>query len=260
VTAEPSGGGPGDGSNRKLAGWVFVEDLDGLELEPGDAHHLGRVLRLRPGQEVGASDGAGRWRPCRVSAAGAALRLEATGPVAAEPAPEPPVTIGFSLVKGDRPELVVQKLTELGVDRILLLAAARSVVRWDDARTARGMARLRQVAREAAMQSRRTRLPEVVGVTTVAEAATTLGESGGLCEQGGSARPSLRRPALLVGPEGGWDPLEVASGLPRVGLGPTTLRAETGAITAAVLLCALRSTTVREVSGGPHPYELGRMT
>lgn len=249
-----------DGERRGLAGWVFVDDLDDLELNPGDAHHLGRVLRLRVGEEVGATDGAGRWRRCRVAAGGAAVRLEPDGSLVTDPEPQPPVTIGFSLVKGDRPELMVQKLTELGVDRILPLAAARSVVRWDEGRADRGLARLRHVAREAAMQSRRSRLPEVAEVTGVAEAARALRDIGGLCEQGGGQRPSLGRPALLVGPEGGWDETEVACGLPLVGLGPTTLRAETGAIAAAALLCGLRSATVREVSGGSHPYELGPMT
>jgi len=177
----------------------------------------------------------------------------------ADPAPQPPVTIGFALVKGDRPELVVQKLTELGVDRILPLAAARSVVRWDPERAARGVARLAHVAREAAMQCRRSRLPEVGDVVTVAAAAAALREIGGLCEQGGTEVPSLRRPALLVGPEGGWDGAEEECGLPLVGLGDATLRAETAAIAAAVLICGLRSATVGEGNQASHPNELGPM-
>lgn len=232
------------------AAWVFVDDLDGLGLSPADAHHLGRVLRLRQGEAVGVSDGDGRWRPCVVVASGE-VRLEATGPVVTEPLPHPPVTIGFSLVKGDRPELVVQKLTELGVDRIVPLAAARSVVRWDEARARRGVGRLRQVAREAAMQARRPRLPEVAMLTTVAAAAHAAGASGALCDQGGTAPLGLARPTLLVGPEGGFDPAELGCGLPTVDLGPTTLRAETAAIAAAVLLCGLRATTVGE-RHGPH--------
>jgi len=153
-------------------------------------------------------------------------------------------------VKGERPELVVQKLTELGVDRILPLAAARSVVRWDPARAARGVARLRQVAREAAMQARRTRLPEVADVATVVAAARAAGSGGALCDQGGATPLGLARPSLLIGPEGGWDPDELRCGLPTVGLGPTTLRSETAAIAAAVLLCGLRAATVGE-AGGP---------
>jgi len=177
---------------------------------------------------------------------GPVVRVEAVGPVVTEPEPRPRVTVGFALVKGDRPELVVQKLTELGVDRILPLAAGRSVVRWDTERASRGVARLRMVAREAAMQCRRARLPDVAEVASVAAAAVEVAGTGGLCVQDGPGRPSLRRPALLVGPEGGWDDAELGCGLPLVGLGPTTLRAETASISAAVLLCGLRSATVRE--------------
>jgi len=231
------------------AAWAFVDDLEELGLAPADAHHLGRVLRLRVGESVGVSDGAGRWRPCVVAAAGD-VRLEPAGPVRTEPAPHPPLTIGFSLVKGDRPELVVQKLTELGIDRILPLAAARSVVRWDPARAAKGVARLRQVAREAAMQARRARLPEVADVQTVAAAAQAAGVGGALCDQGGATPPGLARSTLLIGPEGGWDPDELRCGLPTVALGPTTLRSETAAIAAAVLLCGMRAGTVGE-AGGP---------
>jgi RsmE family RNA methyltransferase len=110
------------------------------------------------------------------------------------------------------------------------------------------------------MQCRRARLPEVGDLTTVAAATATLGTGGGLCDQDGSCRPSLRRPALLVGPEGGWDDDELRCGLPRVGLGPTTLRAETAAIAAGVLLCGLRSATVREENFRSHPNELGPTT
>ena len=250
--ASPAAPGPG------WAAWAFVEDLEAPELDPADAHHLGRVLRVRPGEPVGVSDGGGQWRPCAVTAVdGRGVHLEPLGAVATEPAGRPAVTVGFSLVKGDRPELVVQKLTELGVDRIVPVAARRSVVVWDPERGARKLARLRQVAREAAMQSRRPWLPEVTDTTTVAAAAATLGAAAALCHQGGVARPSLRRPALLTGPEGGWDEEELATGLPLVDLGPTTLRAETAAIAAAVLLCGLRSATVREEGPDPHPCELG---
>ena len=265
MTPEAPGGADRPGPERPhradrtpLAAWVFADDLDELELSPPDAHHLGLVLRLRPGEEVGVSDGTGRWRSAEVAAVdGSTVRLTPAGPVLNEPAPRPPVTVGFSLVKGDRNELVVQKLTELGVDRILPLAAARSVVRWDAERAARGVARLRQVAREAAMQSRRAHLPEVADVAPVAAAAAALRSTGCLCQQGGGGTPSLRRSALLTGPEGGWNQAELACGLPLVGLGPTTLRAETAAMAAAVLLCGLRSATVGETGSSPHPNELG---
>lgn len=220
-------------SRQGTAAHVFVGDLDVLDLDPEDQHHLARVLRLRKGEAVSVSDGRGAWRPVTWTGEG----VEPAGPVEHEPASQPTVTVGFAPVKGDRPEWVVQKLTEVGVDCIVALAAERSVVRWDGERADRNLARLRKVAREAAMQSRRTRLPKVRGVVPFADLAP--GEGVALAEPGGEP-PSLDRPVVLVGPEGGWSAAELAAEVPRVGLGPSVLRAETAAVAAGVLLCALR--------------------
>jgi 16S rRNA (uracil1498-N3)-methyltransferase len=198
-----------------------------------DRHHLERVLRLRPGEEVTVADGAGRWRPCRFGPA-----LEPAGEIVVEVPPRPPLTVAFALTKGERPEWTVQKLTEIGVDGIMPFVAERSVVRWDEAKAARQVERLRRVAREAAMQSRRAFLPavaDVAGFPDVAsrpDAALAAGDGG---------PPDLARPCLLVGPEGGWSDAELAFGLPRVSLGPTVLRAETAALAGAVLLAGLRA-------------------
>src|SRR5690606_13757029 len=115
----------------------------------GDRHHLERVLRVRPGTPVSFADGTGRWRAGRFGAS-----PEVDGPVRAEPRTAPAVTIAFALVKGERPELVVQKLTEPGADVVVPFDAARGVVCWDDVRAARNLDRLRRIAREAAMQCR----------------------------------------------------------------------------------------------------------
>ena len=211
---------------------VFVTDLDQPELDPRDRHHLERVLRLRPGAIVTLSDGAGRWRVARFG-----LAVEPDGPIELVPAPEPLITIAFALVKAERPELAVQKLTELGVDRIVLYVADRSVVRWDDERAEHHMERLRRVAREASMQSRRVRLPGVVWSATFAAVAEAPGAA--LAERDG-APVDLMHTTVLVGPEGGWSPRELDQGLPRVVLGPHVLRAETAAITAGALLVAAR--------------------
>ncbi len=146
---------------------VFVPDLAAPELDAGDRHHLERVLRLRAGEVVTASDGAGRWVTCRW-VGGAALEID--GEVVVEPEPTPRVTVVFSPVKGERPEWAVQKLTELGVDRIVPLVAARSVVRWAGDRGEAVVARWRRVAREAAMQSRRAWLPTVEGAVSFGDA------------------------------------------------------------------------------------------
>ncbi len=216
-----------------LAAHVFVDDLDALNLTREDAHHLLRVLRLRDGEAVSASDGAGRWRSCVMGSTGV---LEATAPVQIASPPAPMVTVGFALTKGDKPEFTVQKLCEIGVDRIVPIQASRSVVRWDDAKVARNLERWRSVARAASMQARRVWLPEV---TDVMMPTAVAGPGVAFAHPGGQA-VSLDAPTILVGPEGGWTDEEIALSAARVDLGPTTLRAETAALAAGVLLTALR--------------------
>jgi 16S rRNA (uracil1498-N3)-methyltransferase len=211
---------------------AFVDDLERPELGAPDRHHLERVLRLRAGASVTVSDGAGSWRLARFGSA-----LEPDGPIELVEAPAPAITIACALVKGERPELVVQKLTELGVDTIVLFAAERSVVRWDDVRATAHVERLRRVAREASMQSRRVRLPGVVWSATFEAVAATPGAT--MAERDGGA-VSLEHPLVLVGPEGGWSPREAGAGLTRVSLGPNVLRTETAAMAAGALLVAAR--------------------
>ena len=220
---------------------VFVDDVDAPVLSSGDAHHLRRVLRLRPDEIVAVSDGAGRARPFRFGPP-----LEPAGDASYEPAPSPAITVAFALTKGERPEWVVQKLTEVGVDTIVPFVAARSVVRWDEGKAAREVERWRRIAREAAMQSRRVWLPEVDQVRDFATVVDAMGAGASLADLAGGA-PALSRPAVLVGPEGGWSDDERACGLPVVGLGRHVLRAETAAVAAGVVLSALRAGLI----GGP---------
>lgn len=212
--------------------FAFVDDVGAPELSPADRHHLERVRRLRSGDGLTVGDGRGAIRRVRFGPA-----LVADGDVERLPRPAPPITVAFALTKGDRPELVVQKLTELGVDRIVPFVAARTVVRWDDAKSARNAARWQVVAREAAAQAHRPWLPAVGPVSTFAAAAAEPGAS--LAEPGGAA-PSLEHPAVLVGPEGGWAPEELAALPHRTGLPGHVLRAETAAVVAGTLLVALR--------------------
>ncbi|HEY5026077.1 MAG TPA: RsmE family RNA methyltransferase [Acidimicrobiales bacterium] len=241
------------------AAQVFVDDLDALEVSLDDEHHLVQVLRLRLGETVVVSDGAGRWRPCRFTGPaphGAARSpvLEADGPTVTAGRAEPEVTVAFVPVKGERPEWVVQKLTEAGVDRIIVLGSLRAVVRWEGERRDRALERLRRVAREAAAQSRRPWLPELAALTGLDALSERLAPVPLALAQLGGAPPSIGAPAVAVGPEGGWDPSE-AQGRPLVGLGPTVLRAETAAVAAGLLLCALRQGLVGPAPGpgGPPP-------
>jgi 16S rRNA (uracil1498-N3)-methyltransferase len=238
------------------AAQLFVDDLDALDVAPGDTHHLAQVLRLRPGEVVVAADGRGRWRACRFTGDAPARggpALHPDGPVLESPRPAPEITVAFVPVKGERPEWAVQKLTEAGVDRIVVLRSARAVVHWDGERADRAVGRLRRVAHEAAAQSRRTWLPEVIGVRTLAELAGLLAPVPLALAHPGGAPPGTRAPAVAVGPEGGWAEAETGAGYPLVGLGPTVLRAETATVAVGLLLCALREGLVGPPGGPPAP-------
>jgi len=213
---------------------VFVDDVDDPGLHERDRHHLARVLRLRSGDALCVCDGRGRWRTASFGEP-----LGGLGPVNHTPAPSPALTVAVAMAKGSRTELVVRKLTELGVDTIALLHTERSVVRWSSADTPGRLERMERVAREAAMQSRRLWLPTVVGPLSASEVVTQGGASVAMAEPGGSAL-GAGITTVLVGPEGGWSPAELALDVPTVGLGRTVLRIETAAMAVGALLCARR--------------------
>ena len=233
---------------------VFVDGAldDDLVVTGGDAHHLKRVRRLRGEERVTASDGHGSWRLYRVvEARRGDLALSADGPTCTEPVLVPALTVAFALTKGEKPEAVVTHLTELGVDRIVPVIARRSVVRWDGSRVDAALDRLGRVAREAAMQCRRSTLPEIgrpLEIGRLAGRADLV-----LADRDGGPAEELPEPGpdgwlLVVGPEGGLEPDELAAldRAARIGVGPHVLRAETAAVAAASALTACRR------AGGGH--------
>lgn len=224
---------------RTSAAHVFVESVEHPVPGADDAHHLFRVLRLRNGETVTVSDGRGRWR-ATVVADGA---LTASGdPQSVAAAAE--CVIAAAIPKGDRLEWMVQKLTEVGATRIVLLDTARGVVRWDAARGGRHLERLQRVVREAASQSRQCWLPVVEGPRPVTE---VLAEPGAVLADPDGVPLLDRAPTgpVVIGPEGGFDAAEVAvadrCGAGRVSLGRGVLRVETAAVVAAALSCASRT-------------------
>jgi 16S rRNA (uracil1498-N3)-methyltransferase len=229
------------------AAHTFVPRLDDvLELTGDDGHHLARVLRLRADEAVTAADGRGSWRPYRVAGTSRSeVRLAAAGPPAREPALAPRLVVAFALTKGSKPELVVQKVTELGADIVVPVRARRSVVRWEGARAEAATTRLRRVAREAAAQCRRARLPEIAAPVDL---AALSGRSGlVVADRDGPPAHELAGPpggewVLVVGPEGGLDPGERAAlgTVEALGVGPFVLRAETAAVAAAAALSGRR--------------------
>lgn len=232
-------------SDRPPAGadaHVVVDDVDRPALDDAAAHHLVRVRRLQSGAACTVTDGRGSWRPCRLVTGN---ELEVDGAVVSVVRPSPPITIAFALTKAGKPEIVVQKLTELGVDRIVAFRAANSVVRWDDGKAEAQRTRWAAIARGAVEQSRGVWMPAIDPVTDVASVAAL----GAARLDRGGAPPSLARSVLAVGPEGGWSADERALLPEVVACSENVLRAETAALTAGGVLCALRSDLARECGG-----------
>jgi 16S rRNA (uracil1498-N3)-methyltransferase len=213
-----------------------VPDLDSptVTLDSEEAHHLIHVLRLREGAEVSLFDARGRAAKGRVLRIAVDLaQVEVLGP---EPSRESPlqVTIAVAPPKGDRASFLVEKLTELGVARIIPLETERG-------RSGGNLERWRRIALEACKQSGRGRVPTIEPQRSV---ATVLEDPGRILAAHPGAPPlSLRESTdvvVLVGPEGGWSETELAHiasrGATLFGLGPRTLRTETAAVAAATLL------------------------
>jgi 16S rRNA (uracil1498-N3)-methyltransferase len=227
---------------------VFVdEDLAAeLTITGADAHHLARVRRLRCGERVTVADGTGQWRPYRIATSSAAsMALVGDGSVCMEPRLEPRLNVAFALTKADKPETVVTRLTELGVDEIVPFAARHSVVRWNDTRAHTAAERFQRVAREAAMQCRRARLPSVFEPMTLEDVATVPDVV--LAHPDGEPADDVPLPGphgwlLVVGPEGGFaaEELDLLQAAPRLAVGPHVLRAETAAVAAAAALAGRR--------------------
>lgn len=231
-------------SRRRAAAHVFVRDLAHPVLEDADAHHLLRVLRVRPGESVAVSDGRGAWRMCVMSSRSELEPVDDT--VYSESVSERPITVAFGVTKSDKPEIVVQKLTELGVDHIVPVLLDHSVVRWDADKIERQHERFVRVSREAAMQSRQIFLPDVHRVVSDLGALLVdpvMSAQWGLIAladpDGSNAMDGVS--ALIIGSEGGFSERELDLVDARVSLVGGVLRAETAAIAAGVLLADTRA-------------------
>lgn len=223
---------------------------DLVTLVGDDAHHAATVLRLKPGEPVTVLDGRGRVLACVAEAVEKkAVALRVTGEAHAAPPPVA-VTLYQALPKGDKLELVIQKATELGAARIVPVAAARSVVKIDPAKAEAKRARWQAIAREAAEQSERATVPAVEAPVPLKGVALPPGTLGlVLAEREGARTLPRELPAeppaglaLFVGPEGGWDPAELAAlaalGAIPVSLGPRILRTETAGLAALAIVMA----------------------
>lgn len=221
---------------------------DRVVLAGDEARHAVTVARVRVGERIAIGDGRGIIVRGVVAATESKSLDLYVDEVVVEEAPAVRLTLVQALAKGDRDELAVQAATELGVDRIVPWAAARSVSRWDGAKAAKGRQRWAAIVREAVKQSIRSRVPEVDELATTAGLPAALtGARMLLLEPTAQLpltgiEPDGREIALVVGPEGGIAPAElerlVAAGAEPVRLGASVLRTSTAGPAAIAVLSA----------------------
>ncbi len=220
-----------------------------ITLTGPEGRHASTVRRIARGARVNVTDGAGHLAECLVTAVRPGELDLAVLARSDEPAPACRVAVLQAIIKGDRGELAVELMTEVGVDVIVPWAAERCVARWRSDHQDKALARWRSAAREAGKQSRRRRFPEVAGQASTADAAARVRAASLAVLLDPSAGPRLAdlplprygEIVLVVGPEGGVGPGEsaelIAAGARPARLGPTVLRGSTaGAVAAALIL------------------------
>ena len=224
-----------------------------IELTGAEAHHAATVKRVEVGERVLLADGNGGLAQARALMVGRdRLTFEVLSRTE-HPEPDPRFVVVQALPKGDRAELAVEMLTELGADEVVPWAASRSISQWRGAdKVDKGRAKWQRTAVEAAKQSRRARVPviaELASTEAVLDRVRAAIEAGGaaftLHEEApralsGQPLPAHGEVVLIVGPEGGVSPTELAqfaqAGAQASRLGATVLRTSTAGVAALAVL------------------------
>lgn len=223
-----------------------LPDADVVELTGSEGHHAARVKRIGAGEPVLVGDGRGTVLRCTVRDVlpdGLSLRVDEK---TLTPQGDPRLVVVQALPKGERSELAVEVLTELGADEIVPWTASRSIAQWHGARGERALEKWRRTAREATKQSRRAWVPDVAPLASTAEIATRLKQGTALVLHESATAPlsAVALPAhgevdVVVGPEGGISDAELAAfGVEPVRLGDPVLRTSTAGAAALAVLSA----------------------
>lgn len=212
------------------------------------AHHATRVLRLRVGDDLVLFDGRGGECAAKIESVGREVVVALGARRAVEREARLSVTLYQALPAADKMDFVVQKAVELGVARIVPVAAARCVLKLAGERAEKRVAHWQQVAVAACEQCGRNRVPEIAAIASLPQALAAASGARFLLAPGGAGSlRELAQPAgpidIFVGPEGGWSEDEIATaraaGAQLMTLGPRVLRTETAGLAALSAFAAL---------------------
>ncbi len=236
---------------------VFIGPVSGVtagsevSVEGDEARHAVVVRRTRVGEQVTLVDGRGTSATCTVTATTKSSFSATVSAVEVTSESVPHVTVVQAIPKGERAELAVEVLTEIGVDRIVPWAAARCVGTWRGERAAKSLARWRSTARESGKQSRRSWFPEVTEMATTAEVVAMAAEvdlavvlhEATTVPLSGLSLDGVRSILVVVGPEGGItdEELSALGGAHVVRLGDSVLRTSTAGVAAVAALLSRTS-------------------
>jgi 16S rRNA (uracil1498-N3)-methyltransferase len=219
-----------------------------VEVDGDEAHHAVAVRRLRVGESVVLTDGAGTSVVGEVASTGKRVFAVEVSSVTVDPVPDPAIVVVQAIPKGDRGELAVEVLTEIGVAEVVPWAAARSVAVWKGERADKALARWRSTARAAAKQARRSWLPDVAPLASTDDVVRLVGgadltvvlHEAASASLADLAVPATGRLLVVVGPEGGLTDEEIGAfteaGAVSVRLGAEVLRTSTAGVAAVAAL------------------------
>lgn len=220
-------------------------------IEGEDVKHISKVLRCRIGEELEVCDNNNNEYICEITNIDKnQVELNILEKVDIQRESDLKIKVYQGLPKGPKMEMILQKLTEVGVDEIILVQTKRTVVKVDDKKEDKKLERWERIIYEAAKQSKRGKIPTLRGVLTFKEALADMKENDfNIAPYENEKTKSIKQAikgvninniGIFVGPEGGFEETEIEAiediGGQSVSLGPRILRTETASLVASSIV------------------------
>ena len=220
-------------------------------IEGEDVKHISKVLRCRVGDELEICDNDNNEYICEITSIDKSeVQLNIIDKVDIKRESDLKIKVYQGLPKGPKMEMILQKLTEVGVDEIILVQTKRTVVKVEDKKEDKKIERWERIIYEAAKQSKRGKIPKLRGILSFKEALSDMGKNDlNIAPYENERTKSIKQAikgqdinniGIFVGPEGGFEDTEIKDiediGGQSVSLGPRILRTETASLVASSIV------------------------